>query len=621
MAPRATTLRAAFVQPTGSLAEAMPAAVTSNPIETARALIARHRHREARAILEPLRGLKHAAAPVELLVAYSFLGESNVPDAQQALRRIPVDIGPALGIAVGRMLLLCDARGAAYARFRRVLIEQPAHLEAAAGAAEALSLSADPEACLAWTARTAALGGASTRLAVARLEALLNLGRPADAATLIGEWERSGADIVEILDLIAGRLQFADLRVPELDRMLSLVGPVALRRPTVATLAAGVAFSRGDADRAARLLADFDRESPTAAFLRHEIALERGDEATAAEAHRRLRICALVDPSNVETATALPLLWLRTVEHDSAALLHWTRRAACLAGSGLRPRADMLFDECVRLKNDMSQRTGGRGLKLAHALGALAAEARLGGPVAVRNGATHAHIWIAGRALALRLTSAQLRHSTANLFALEPGMLRWFAGFARTDVLVDVGANVGMFSVLAAGISGCRVIAIEPFSLNVADLEHNVAINGLQDRVTVLHAAATDRERVDTLYFGQSFAGAANQSFGRDDISEQYEDRDADREEVRGVSLDVLVARGEIPFPTHVKIDVDGLEGPVVEGMRGILADPRFKSLRMEIRWLDDAGEAFVTSITRQGFAVAVADDTKNLLFTRLPPA
>ena len=88
---------------------------------------------------------------------------------------------------------------------------------------------------------------------------------------------------------------------------------------------------------------------------------------------------------------------------------------------------------------------------------------------------------------------------------------------------------------------------------------------------------------------------------------------------VRGVPLDVLVARGEIPFPAHVKIDVDGFEEQVIEGMRGILSDPRFKSLRMEIRWLDEGRQAFIDSILAQGFSVKIADDVKNLLFVRLP--
>ena len=54
--------------------------------------------------------------------------------------------------------------------------------------------------------------------------------------------------------------------------------------------------------------------------------------------------------------------------------------------------------------------------------------------------------------------------------------------------------------------------------------------------------------------------------------------------------------------------------------MRGILSDPRFKSLRMEIRWLEESSEPFIDTILAQGFSVKVADDVKNLLFTRLPP-
>lgn len=588
-------------------------------LQRARTLIAASRHTEARATLEPLRGIPAIAGPVEMLVAYSYLGEANTTGALGALRRVPARVEPALGIAVARMLMTCDAGGSAVERLRPVLLAEPASRDAASAIAEAAALADQPRVTLAWCPRAAALGATSTGLSAAHLQGLLDLDRFDQAAALIGRAHEAGDDVDTIVGQATGRLLRVDGRSGTIDRMMAALDDGIRRRPRIATVAASAAYLGGDADRAAALLAAAGWSGPAGIDLCHEVALERGDIDTVAAALRRARRRPVLNPGEPNAAADLLALWLRSLDHDSAEVLRWTARAACLAGSGLKPGPDMLFDECVRWKNDMSQRLSGLGGKIAHALGALSAEAAFGGKVAVRNGASHARIGIAGRELRLRLTNSQIRRAGATLFAMEPGMLRWFAGFDPADVLVDVGANIGMYSVLAAGLSGCRVIAIEPFSLNVADLKHNVEANGLEHRVTVLHAAATDRERVDTLYFGQSLAGAANQSFGRDDISEQYDDRAAGREEVRGVPLDVLVARGEIPFPTHVKIDVDGLEEPVIEGMRGILGDPRFKSLRMEIRWLEESRQAFVNTILAQGFSVRIADDVKNLLFTRLP--
>jgi hypothetical protein len=46
--------------------------------------------------------------------------------------------------------------------------------------------------------------------------------------------------------------------------------------------------------------------------------------------------------------------------------------------------------------------------------------------------------------------------------------------------------------------------------------------------------------------------------------------------------LDELVAAGEIPVPTHIKIDVDGFEPKVIAGARETLRDPAMKSLLIE---------------------------------------
>ncbi len=516
--------------------------------------------------------------------------------------------------------MTCGAVHEALDRFRRILVRAPGSRDAVLAAAEAASATTRPAAALRWAERARPLGLPAAATGAARLQAYVDLGRVADAVSLVDQLEMAGADVGPMLAQVASRALNGPGGAAAVDRLAMNLASGTLRRPAVATVAATAAFRRGAPARAAALLAAMDGTAPGDSTLRHEIALELGDSESGARAHDLARLDVLLRPDDVDTTLECLAFSLRLPDRNSQGVWRWTHWCACLAGSGLRSGPDQLFAECVRWKNDAGRRLNNRGYRIAHALGTLSAEAVLGGPVAVRNGADHARITIAGRELALRLASQQIRRMTATLFAFEPGMLRWFAGFEPSDVLVDVGANVGVYSVLAAGISGCRVVSIEPFSLNVAELQHNVAANGLGDRVTVLHAAATDRERIDTLYFGQSFAGAANQSFGHDDISAQYADRDAERETVRGIPLDLLVQRGEIPFPTHVKIDVDGLEEPVIDGMRGILSDPRFKSLRMEIRWHEEARRPLVDSILAQGYQVRIADDVKNLLFFR-PPA
>jgi len=62
------------------------------------------------------------------------------------------------------------------------------------------------------------------------------------------------------------------------------------------------------------------------------------------------------------------------------------------------------------------------------------------------------------------------------------------------DVFVDVGANIGYFSVLAASVVGDKgaVFAFEPDPANYQLLEANAALNNFQSRITLVQAALSD---------------------------------------------------------------------------------------------------------------------------------
>src|SRR4029077_1974122 len=69
------------------------------------------------------------------------------------------------------------------------------------------------------------------------------------------------------------------------------------------------------------------------------------------------------------------------------------------------------------------------------------------------------------------------------LFEKEPITIEWISNFKSDDVLVDVGANVGMYTVWAAKTRGVRVFAFEPEAQNFALLNRNIFFNDLGDSV------------------------------------------------------------------------------------------------------------------------------------------
>lgn len=132
-------------------------------------------------------------------------------------------------------------------------------------------------------------------------------------------------------------------------------------------------------------------------------------------------------------------------------------------------------------------------------------------------------------------------------------------------VMYDVGANVGFATLLAAGMVGPQgvVVAFEPQAESAEAVRVNARLNGL-GQVRVIEAAVGARSgRAELLVVADGLwtrlAAVGEHEFERE------------RRTVELVALDDLVAAGRIPPPDVVKIDVEGAELEVIEGMETIL--------------------------------------------------
>lgn len=102
-------------------------------------------------------------------------------------------------------------------------------------------------------------------------------------------------------------------------------------------------------------------------------------------------------------------------------------------------------------------------------------------------------------------STADLLQRSVYVFGMwEPNISRWVRTHLRPgDVVVDVGANVGYFSLLSATCTGPsgRVIAFEPVPSIVKMLHGNLQLNGFEN-VTVEHAIAADEPGVGEIFRG-----------------------------------------------------------------------------------------------------------------------
>lgn len=164
------------------------------------------------------------------------------------------------------------------------------------------------------------------------------------------------------------------------------------------------------------------------------------------------------------------------------------------------------------------------------------------------------------------------------LFKKEPATIEWLEGLKSGEVLYDVGANVGSYSILA-GVNGLKVFSFEPEAENYALLVKNMILNKLEPNAYCL--ALSNEEKAGTLYAGQEGVGGACHSFN-EEVGHDLQGRTAVFTQGSfGIPLDTLVEKG-LPSPDHIKIDVDGFEFKVIEGAQKVLANG-VKSVLIEI--------------------------------------
>lgn len=190
-----------------------------------------------------------------------------------------------------------------------------------------------------------------------------------------------------------------------------------------------------------------------------------------------------------------------------------------------------------------------------------------------------------------------------SFFEKEPSTVEWLTSFASGAVLVDVGANVGMYTIWAAVARQARVFAFEPEAQNYALLNRNIVLNGLGERVTAYCVALSDSAGFSELHLSNLEVGGSCHSLGERVNFKLEPMTPAYSQGCVAARLDDLVAAGVVAVPDHIKIDVDGFEGKVVQGAARTLREPKVKSLLIEISPALAEHRAVIAGLKDLGFS------------------
>ena len=160
--------------------------------------------------------------------------------------------------------------------------------------------------------------------------------------------------------------------------------------------------------------------------------------------------------------------------------------------------------------------------------------------------------------------------------AKEPWTVHLIESLAKDEVLWDIGANVGSYTLLAAA-RGLSVVAFEPMAENFATLCRNLALNQLMDHAYPLQLALTFGHGMIWLHYSDMRSGAASH-----ELTNSPKKVSLHKSLVPTLTADDAANLFGLPMPHAIKLDVDGGELGVLQGAEWVMSHAQLRAILCE---------------------------------------
>lgn len=180
----------------------------------------------------------------------------------------------------------------------------------------------------------------------------------------------------------------------------------------------------------------------------------------------------------------------------------------------------------------------------------------------------HHFNWISGQKL---IVKKGMTGATGNIYCglHEASEMAFFLNSIKEgELFLDIGANIGSYSIIASGCCKAKSIAFEASSATVEHILKNIEINSLGEKVNVLNIALGD------------YNGEIKFSTGLDTVNHVIEDESSSHEVVEIRRLDDIDIAQEANF---IKMDVEGFEEKVISGANNVLSSEKVLAVQTEL--------------------------------------
>ncbi len=202
------------------------------------------------------------------------------------------------------------------------------------------------------------------------------------------------------------------------------------------------------------------------------------------------------------------------------------------------------------------------------------------------------------------------KYRNDTLLTKEPDTISWIKNMEKNSIFWDIGANIGLYSILSALMNSSKIIAFEPSYFNLQILSKNIYKNRLQNKIIIFPLCLNDAATTELFKLRNTEEGGALSSFG-DDISNSVF-------EYKTISTTIDEFNKNFPEykPDYIKIDVDGIENKIINGGSKVIQNA--KSVLVESNSQDDE-KNIIKKMTELDFVLDKKDfKNSNLIFKKI---
>tara|TARA_B100001142_G_scaffold329136_1_gene391374 strand:+ start:434 stop:1243 length:810 start_codon:yes stop_codon:yes gene_type:complete len=193
-----------------------------------------------------------------------------------------------------------------------------------------------------------------------------------------------------------------------------------------------------------------------------------------------------------------------------------------------------------------------------------------------------------------------------SFYTKEPGTVEWIDSFLPDSCFLDIGANIGIYSLYAATHKH-NVISVEPEFSNFFMLNANIRDNNLASKITAYPISMYNKSKIANLHIRYGTLGASSNSF-ETPIGQTGElFNPVYKQGSISLTTDELLSNLNLQA-NYIKIDVDGHELCVIEGMIETLKHQSLQSISIELNIELSDHERALAIIESNGFNLLSED-------------